>query len=422
MERSIGIPAITKSIAAICPHRRIGRSILSVWIYISSEVRLAMFDVHVVGAGPAGSVCARECARKGLKAVVSEEHSRIGRPVQCSGLISRNGLDSLGVDYSRAVIWSLRGARIFSPAMEEMRVGNGEVKAHVVDRATLDALLAESAEKEGARVEEGRRVGKKDLDGRFVVGADGAGSCAARWFGFPEIGEYAMCMQADFENAEVAEPDFLEMHLSNERFPGFFGWLIPLGKDSVRAGMGACWKKGGRRVHLKAMFERFLRSRRVSRSVGSARKVSQLAGCIPMKVREKTAKGNVMLVGDAAGQVKATTGGGVVFGTAAARIAAEAIGSGSAEGYEARWRRELGSDLAAHARIRETLNSMGDKRMSGLFSAAKLMGAEAFLNRHGDMDSPTRMMRAANGGFGELVALGLSLLGDSNLIAGAGKE
>ena len=79
-----------------------------------------MFDVHVVGAGPAGSVCARECAKKGLKVLLSEEHRRIGEPVQCSGLISKNGLDSLGVDYSKAVMWGVRGARLFSPIFKRL--------------------------------------------------------------------------------------------------------------------------------------------------------------------------------------------------------------------------------------------------------------------------------------------------------------
>ena len=397
-----------------------------------------MFDVHVVGAGPAGAVCARECARRGLKVLVSEEHAKIGEPVQCSGLISTGGLGALGVDYSRAVAWRIRGARVYSPSMESIRVGNGKVRACVVSRAELDSLLAEAAEREGVEIELGRRIGRADLRGKTVVGADGAGSSVAQWFGFPEIREFVIGMQVDYEGAKVAEPDCLDMFISNERFPGFFGWAIPLGKESVRVGMGAYWRKGERAAPVKALFGQFLNSSRIAGMLEGAKERSRLAGCIPMAVRERTAKGNTLLVGDAAGQVKATTGGGVVFGTAAAGMAAEAIAGGAgawggdglargavangdaAQEYETRWRAALGGDLDAHRRIRGALNSMPDWQVSKLFSAAKLLGAEAFLERHGDMDKPTGMIGALDRGFAPLRVLGAPLLGDTNITARGG--
>lgn len=398
-----------------------------------------MYDVHVVGAGPAGSVCARECARRGLRVLLSEEHEKVGEPVQCSGLISKAGLDSLGVDYSRAVLWSIRGARIFSPSMEEMRIGDGGVRAQVVDRGRLDSLLAESAEREGVELEKGKRVVRADLNGRFVVGADGVGSCVARWSGFPEISEFVIGMQADYEEARIEEPDYLKAYFSNARFPGFFGWAIPLGRDSVRVGMGVYWRKGEARPPVDARFQEFLRSKRVAEILDGARKRSQLAGCIPVRARERSAEGRTLLVGDAAGQVKATTGGGVVFGTVAARIAAEAIAGGGdaaagsaadavarggdvAANYERSWRGKLGKDLELHWRIRGALNRMPDWQMSGIFSAAKMMGLEGFLNSHGDMDRPERMLGAMGGRFAPLRALAASLIGNSNIMAASSKS
>ena len=352
-----------------------------------------MFDVHVIGCGPAGSVCARELAKAGERVLVSEEHSKPGVPAQCSGLISVEGMESLGIGYSKALLNTVTGARIHSPGAGEMTVGSGVPRAHVVDRPALDLLLADAAEAEGAKIETGRRASPHSIRGRLVVGADGAGSSVAQWFGFPRITEFAACMQADFSGASMGDAKTLDMFLSNERFPGFFGWVIPTGKDGARAGMGAYLDifSAGKPAPVARLFERFLASGAVSELLSGARREGSLAGIIPMKPREATVKGNALLVGDAAGQVKATTGGGVVFGTAAARIAAKCISSRNHSAYEAEWRSELGRDLSLHRRLRLFSNSLTDSRMASLFSMAKLLGAESFLNRFGDMDRPGRM-------------------------------
>jgi len=373
---------------------------------------MAAFDVHIVGAGPAGSVCAREAARRGLKVLVSEEHSRVGLPVQCSGLISIEGLDSLGIDYSSAVLNRVNGARIFSPGMSEISVGDGDARACVVDRAKLDRLLSDAAEKEGARIETGMRITRPSLAGKFTVGADGSGSGVASWFGFPPITEFAVCMQSDFERVSGLDSTRIEMFLSNSKFPGFFGWLIPTGKDSARVGLGAYGRLPGDKVPVKKLFDEFLSSKAVSPRLDSARETGRLAGVIPMKPRRKTSKGSVLLIGDAAGQVKATTGGGVVFGTAAARIAAGCIASGKVSDYEARWKAELGGDLELHGKLRAFLNSLSDDKMESLFSLAKLLGAEHFLNNFGEMDKPTKMVeRLKQGKYAPIYAAYSTLLG-----------
>ena len=376
-------------------------------------VWMASFDVHIVGGGPAGCVCAREAARSGLKTLVSEEHSRVGEPVQCSGLISKGGLDSLGIDYSSAVLNEVTGARIFSPGMGEISVGNGEVRACVVDRTLLDRLLAEAAEKEGARIETGIRIARGSLAGKFVVGADGAGSGVASWFGFPKITEFAVCMQSDFEGVRGLDTSRIEMHLSNERFPGFFGWIIPSGNDSARVGLGAYVDLSTKKAQpVKRLFDDFISRKEISGKLDGAREVSRLAGIIPMKPRKTTIKGNVLLVGDAAGQVKATTGGGIVFGSAAARIAAGCIAAGKPLEYEAKWKEELGRDLELHAKLRAFLNSLSDERMESMFALAKLMGAEHFLNTFGEMDKPTKMVeKLRTGRYAHLYAAYSSIIG-----------
>jgi len=242
-----------------------------------------MTDVHVVGAGPAGSVFAREAAKRGLGVLVSEEHAQIGAPVQCAGLVSREGLDSLGIDYSSAVMNEIHGADIYVPSLSCMSVGNGRPRAFVVDRQRLDSLLGDSAASAGAEIEKGSRIGMRSLRGRLIVGADGASSSVAEWFRFPKIAQYVICMQAEFSGARIADPQRIAMFISNEHFPGLFGWAIPVGDGRLRVGIGVNAEKG---KELCARFGRFLAENRiVSEMVSGAVEKGRISGIIPVSAR-----------------------------------------------------------------------------------------------------------------------------------------
>ena len=378
---------------------------------------LSMLDVSVVGGGPAGAVCARGLAEAGLNAAVLEEHSRPGVPVKCSGLISLSGLDALGIDYSRAVQNRLHGAIIHAPGGTTMTVGNGKARAAAVDRAVLDELLLDAAEGAGAEIHLNERVRDPSLlDARVVVGADGPGSLVASRGGFPPISDFAVCMQADYSGLRLETRERLHMFLSNARYPGFFGWVIPTGSDTARVGLGVHTiisrergAEGGTSERVDALFARFLLGD-AAPFIEGAKRESTLAGAIPLAPRAETVRGSTLLVGDAAGQVKATTGGGVVFGAVAAKSAARCIASGRVGEYEKAWRAELGRDGALHGKIRVFLNSLTDERMDSLFSLAKMFGAEAFLNEFGDMDRPAKMEEKLKG-YGPIYAMYKQLVG-----------
>ncbi len=352
-------------------------------------------EVLIVGAGPCGSIAAGEIARRGHDASVYEEHARIGLPAQCSGLISKTGLDSLKINYKPAVESEIHGALFHSPGGNTLLIRARETKAYVIDRAKFDLICADEAERNGAKIILKKRAKKEDaLRAKIVIGADGAASPVARWFNFPKIKEYVYCYQTDYENARVDDPRLVNVFLSNRLAPGLFGWVIPTGSESARVGIGVRAP-----VLLRAHFEKFLSLPRISEMVESAKPVSRLAGIIPVRVREKTAKGKVLLVGDAAGQVKATTGGGVVFGGLCARIAGR-IAAESLEDktgiheYERAWRKKYAHDLGLHLRIRKFLDSLGDSRLEKYFALGKRLQIEKFLARYGDMDRPSVLENA----------------------------
>lgn len=357
-------------------------------------------EVQVVGGGPTGCIAAKEAAREGLRVVVYEQHPSIGSHLKCSGLISKKGLDGLGVGYKKTVINSIYGARIHSPSLNRMDVISKRVQAFVIDRKMFDAVCAEEAQDAGAEFRLGRRAGKHALNSKLIIGADGALSQIAESFGFPRINEFAFCYQADFGGVEIEEPRVVDVFLSNILFPGFFGWVIPLNESEARVGLGV-FRDVRRRYgsSVKDYFKNFIAKHPVvSKLLKKSKMKNELSAIIPLSIRERTARGNVVLVGDAAGQVKATTGGGVVFGGSCARLAgrlASRIIQRGGDVYEREWRKRFEEDLMLHRRIRRIYNALSDEQIERWFGFAKRIGAEEFLAQYGDMDSPTAMIEAA---------------------------
>lgn len=360
-----------------------------------------MFDVQVIGAGPVGCIAASETARRNLNVAMFEEHGEVGARLKCSGLLSTTGLDSLGVDYRKAVLNKIYGTRIYSPALDFIDVVCKDVKAFVIDRKQFDTTCADEAERCGAKLLLGRRAVRKDMNSRLIIGADGALSQVAVWFGFPAINEFAFCCQADFTNAHIANPGIVDTFLSNTLFPGFFGWCIPLNESEARVGLGVFRDiRKSYSTPTRSYFNSFVKNHPVvSEVLKNSKKRNELSAVIPLFPRKETSKKGVLLVGDAAGQVKATTGGGIIFGgncaKIAGRLAPSIIKRGDSSMYEKTWRRKFGKDLMLHKRIREIYNSLNDSQIERYFKFAKRAGAGKFLVEHGDMDSPMMMLNSA---------------------------
>ena len=339
-----------------------------------------MADVHIVGAGPAGLFAGIAALESGKAVLASEEHARVGEPEACSGLISRSGLEALreasGVDYSRARINDISSARMVCGA-QAFTIKPKEETAVLVSRQEFDTLAAEKFVQEGGKLELGRKV-TRDFEADCIIGADGPASLVAERFGFPKIRAYVASMQGDFpyrcEDAHCAT-----LYLSSRDFPGFFGWAIPKNEGEAKIGVGVSLPNH----HPLAYYRRFLERLGVK-----AKPSHEFAAVIPTSVRARTAmragKRSVLLAGDAAGQVKATTGGGVFFGASCGMLAGRSIGE--PEKYEREWRARYGLDLALHSHLRAALDLAGGQPPSALVSAAKALFFEELLSERGRMD------------------------------------
>lgn len=341
-----------------------------------------MADVHVVGAGPAGTISAISAILHNHNVVISEDHPVSGLPENCSGLFSVDGLDSLRnfVDYRPAIINKIYGANIHLNDIV-LRIRKAEPVAYVCNRSNLDCLLAENAETEGAKINYGERI-NGNFHAKNIIGADGPLSHVARYFHFPKIKKFAATLQADIDFT-CDEPNIVEVFLSNEKFPGFFAWVIPHNEEKAEFGVGVeapmCAADGWKNL-LKL------------KKVKNAPKPSGAA--IPIETRSQTGKKttdkNIILVGDAAGQVKSTTGGGVVFGGNCAALAGKHITN--PHRYELEWRLRFGPDLAIHKFVHDYLASQSDHSLSALGRQLKTMNLDSYLSKNGHMDKPTKMV------------------------------
>jgi len=341
--------------------------------------------VHIVGAGPAGSIAAISAISQGHSVLISEEHEEAGWPVTCSGLFSAEGLDSLSrfVDYRKSIINSIKGADIYF-SDQVFTVRSPETVAYVCDRAEFDANLAKSAEKEGARINYNERI-TSGFKADCVIGADGPHSYVARHFGFPAIKKYVCAMKALVAYDVTADmgQSILKMYLSNERFPGFFGWVIPHSKDIAEFGVGVTLPGD-----VKKAWDILMKMHGISGSQ------TVFADTIPMEARAKVGLRkdgkNVLLVGDAAGHTKPTTGGGVVFGGRCAAIAGR--NADNPTRYEIEWRTRHGPDLFLHRAIRDHLDSLDDRALASLGRRLNSMKFDDYLSEYGSMDSPMKMI------------------------------
>ena len=357
--------------------------------------------VVVVGAGIIGLILAKELAQRGIDTHVYDGKRRVEEGAdKASGILSRNGLGRIGIDYRSAIVNELDGA-VLHAGGESLRVKARSVQAYVLDRSKLARRCLDEAKHAGANITFANRLGADELKrlasdrNNIIVGADGAVSGVAAAFGFPPIKEYVLTYKAEYSGANVEDSHSVDLFFANRHARRFFGWSAPYSGDMVELGIGT--SSMSKRSSASA-FADFVKEDEVKGIVEGARMVAGHASIIPLGSRRVTVKGNVMLVGDAAGQVKATTGGGIIFGASCARVAAEAIGGHIARGtalasYEKEWRKQYGMDLMLHSALHGYYSNAGPRSLAILMRMSRLFGAEQFFSRYGDMDSPSTMLK-----------------------------
>lgn len=368
-------------------------------------------DVLVVGAGPAGSVAARDIARHGFKVLLLEEHARVGSPVHCSGLVTPRTLEAAGVAERDVAVNRIRGAIVHSPLGRQVVVGGDRVRALVIDRRRFDERLAEQAQEAGATLLLDRRVSGLRISARavevvtegsgatraltagMVIGADGAMSAVARSLGLAGQRETVVAIGGEVA-ASSLEPDLVEVFVEPELTRGWFGWLIPTGTAGVsRIGAGLGQRGSSPRRVLEPMMGRHahLKGRTFLRLQG---------GLIPIAPPGRIVADRAMLVGDAAGGAKPTSGGGIYTGVLSARMAASAavhalsqeVHSAEAlQPYEVAWATRVRRELLLGQALRRLLMRLTPGQIDEMLGLLELPEFRKLVLANGDIDFPARL-------------------------------
>ncbi|HET7034050.1 MAG TPA: NAD(P)/FAD-dependent oxidoreductase [Thermomicrobiaceae bacterium] len=369
--------------------------------------------VAVVGGGPAGLAVARELSTAGVPVLVLERDRVVGRPVQCSGLVTERTLRLAGLDEGMA--WNaIRGAIVHSPRGATYEIGGDRAHAYVMDRSAFDRRLAAQAAAAGSELWTGARVLRLEragagvrltvargdetatLDAALVVGADGPRSLVADFLGLPAPREYLRARGADVRLPHCRTSDRVHLFFGRRYAPGFFAWAIPLGGGRFRIGWGS--GQGEEPAgSLRALTEDY------PKIFGAMEILSQTGGLIPVGARARTSGERGLVVGDAAGQAKATSGGGLYTALLSARQAARTILEGFAGGdlsaeclsaYDQAWRQQLGAELDSAMLLRRAFRALSDADMEWALRMLRLPGMRAVVDRHGDIDYPSQLAAA----------------------------
>ena len=285
-----------------------------------------MYDVLVVGAGPAGGMAAGRTAAAGFRTLVVDRKRVLGEPVQCAEGVSRFGLVSNGIAPKEEwIAQTVAGARCVVPSGASFAVA--EAPGYALDRAAFDRWLVDGAAGDGADIRTSTRVteivahgggwrvraGTEAFDARIVIAADGPTSRLARSLGLLRRQEAIPAYEYRFRVRDVPDidPDRFLLFVGT-RYDGGYAWIFPRG-DTANVGAG-----GHIDAHAAAIA--FCRERGIDLS----RRVRILAGTIPYRYEFTSyALPGFAVVGDAAGVANPMNGAGIHAALFSGRIAGE---------------------------------------------------------------------------------------------------
>ena len=366
----------------------------------------SLYDVAVIGGGPSGSYVAFLLAAAGHNVVVLEQRRSDSLAPRCTGVVGLPYVEMVGA--ARDVILAeASSVSLISPSGGALRVKSAHVQAYILDRVLLERQLRRSAESAGAELRDGlvvtrieRKQGRFEVSGslggssqhfscRALILAAGVSPGLSRQLGVSSPGHHMVGTHVEVDMDGVLET---EVYLLPQFSPGAFAWLVPIGPRRVRVG-ALCASAAGR------LTREFLELPRVrSRLASMPEAVFQRP--VPVSACARSYAAGAVVIGDAAGQVKPTTGGGLYFGACGAREAAAVIGraldsddlsAAALSAYQRRWKSAFGSELRRGSLTRSIYARLSPSQVDRIISyaehtgvARRLVDSRSFsFDRHG---------------------------------------
>ncbi len=326
------------------------------------------FDTVVAGGSVAGLLCAREIASGGNSVLVIEEDYEIGTPEHCGGLVSTKGLEKLGViPFGKTFDHIIDSAVIYAPNGNNFTINSKKQKVAEISRRELDKQIAHQAQKNGAVIrvkssfqeltEEGVRTSEGEIKCKIFVDARGISSLIQK-------DREGILSSAQYEiYANWIKKGKVEVFFDQEKYPGFFAWVIPSGEGKGKVGVA------GKGIKVTEILEEFLEKKGDYSTIRKIFAPIWIKGPIKKFVENKT-----VIVGDAAGQAKPTTSGGIFTSGMGGILAGKAISkflksnkNSDLEEYQKLWTAQFGEEFEKQLWARKILERIDNNTINKLF-------------------------------------------------------
>lgn len=374
------------------------------------------YDVIVVGGGPVGGFIAGRLSKSGYSVLILEEHNKPGLPVQCAGLVTTK-LQNI-VDLKDCILNTVNGAHIFSPSGHGLLLDSGKPKAHVIDRSKFDQDILNTAIDSGAEIKFGEKLtgmshlgesssegigitvssksGTENYSTSLIVGADGATSKVRSISDLPSPRMYLRGFGMEYKYNDIPD-EFVQIFSGNSIAPGFFAWVIPTG-SVVRIGL--CITEGS--GNLQDFYNNFHKLCLGRGLIPDEKQIRTITGTIPIGALAQTTSDNIMLAGDAAAQVKPTSGGGLFpglrcaelcAGTAAEALDDEDFSNEKLAEYHRAWKKSVGNELVKGFRLHKAFLQLSDEKLEEAFDILDKPEILEVISRKGDIESPFKLAK-----------------------------
>jgi geranylgeranyl reductase family protein len=365
--------------------------------------KIENFDVCIIGGSIAGNYLCYLLRNSSLKIAVVEEHKEVGIPLQCAGIISQKLTQLIDVP-DNIILNRVSIAKAVSPSGKFIKL-SGEEQPYIIDRIALDQIFYEKVKdwksihyflgekfiKFEYIIDNHQKLvlietNKRKIQVKLLIGCDGPLSSVAKTFGIKNRNLYAAQIRVKDNKFDQDEA----VMYFNPKWKELFGWIVPEGNGINRIGMATS-------KDIKKRFDSFVKLLGINQNSI----VNKQGGLIPYGMMNKLAFDNVLLLGDSACQVKATSGGGIVMLLEAAKYAATCIFTCFKNNnfskrnikyyYEKPCQGSIGKQLRIHYIISLIFESFKAEEWDTLFQIVKTRNIEEIISFYGDMDFPKRL-------------------------------
>ncbi|MCK5626977.1 NAD(P)/FAD-dependent oxidoreductase [Candidatus Bathyarchaeota archaeon] len=378
-----------------------------------------VYDAIIIGAGPVGAMTARLISEKGFKTLLCEEHSSIGSPLHCTGKLTTHAFQDFNLPIE-TILNSVSAAKFYSPKGIEFSIRKGSIDSYILDRKMLDQKLVEIACSSGCELSLQTRVQDVHIDSdminlkvkrigisgylksRLIINTEGARPTLLRKVGLEGPNQILSGLQYEVTGVDIHSQDCVELYFGKNIAPGFFAWVVPLNMNVARVGLAIDNKSSSfsAQYYLRKFLNQIVRHAK-RRNVKIENTYS---GTIPISGPIKRSYTDRMLaVGDSAGQIKVTSGGGIYFGLKCAEIACkianqclekDTLGGTHLKQYETIWKKTIGRELKTTLFVRKIMNSLTDEELDQMFLILNDKKIKNIVEKHGDTAYQSRVLRS----------------------------